>query len=158
MKQRISPWKRLFLSCLILLPLAAGAAVSLSPDRRRQQQQPTALSVASDSTGSARGGGATSSAWLDGLKSGLSSALAAACVKTLLQPVDAVKTLQQYRISTGGTALTVVQACREIWAVGGLSQFYAGLGVVCVVYHCCMIMRLFSTPSHASHLFNMPSS
>ena len=68
------------------------------------------------------------SAWLDGLKSGLASAMAAACVKTLLQPVDAVKTMQQYYQSTG-KALTVAGACREIWNLGGFGKFYAGLGV-----------------------------
>jgi hypothetical protein len=80
----------------------------------------------------------TTSAWVDGLKSGLSSALAAACVKTLLQPVDAVKTMQQYYQTTAGgggggstkASLSVVQACHKIWATGGLSKFYAGLGVV----------------------------
>ena len=71
------------------------------------------------------------SAWLDGLKSGLASAMAAACVKTLLQPIDAIKTMQQYYHSTG-QALSVVGACREIWNLGGFGKFYAGLGVTVI--------------------------
>jgi solute carrier family 25 S-adenosylmethionine transporter 26 len=72
-------------------------------------------------------------AWLDGLKSGLASALAAACVKTLLQPIDAVKTVQQYHHASK-ESLTILAACREIWQSGGggLSKFYAGLGVTVI--------------------------
>jgi solute carrier family 25 S-adenosylmethionine transporter 26 len=55
--------------------------------------------------------------------------MAAACVKTTLQPIDAVKTLQQYR-QANGSSLTVLGACREILArPGGFSNFYSGLGV-----------------------------
>ena len=83
----------------------------------------------------------SSAAWLDGLKNGLASALAAACVKTTLQPIDAIKTIQQYHhINNSGAAtaataaqssLTVLAACREIMSSGpgGFWNFYAGLGV-----------------------------
>lgn len=68
--------------------------------------------------------------WLDGLKSGLASAMAAACVKTLLQPIDAIKTTQQfYHSSATRKSLTVIEACQEIWKLGGAGKFYAGLGV-----------------------------
>jgi len=83
--------------------------------------------------------------WLAGFKSALASAMSAACVKTLLQPIDAVKTLQQATQSGGGAAaagsaarlggggggsLTVVRACQELMSrPGGFSNFYAGLGV-----------------------------
>lgn len=70
--------------------------------------------------------------WLDGLKSGLASAMAAACVKTLLQPIDAIKTTQQYYHSTSRGALSVAGACREIFRLGGLGKFYAGLGVTVI--------------------------
>ena len=71
-------------------------------------------------------------AWMDGLKNGMASAMAAACVKTTLQPIDAVKTLQQYQISKG-TPLSVVEACRAIMArPGGFSNFYSGLGVTLI--------------------------
>jgi hypothetical protein len=67
-----------------------------------------------------------SAAWVDGLKNGLASALSAACVKTILQPIDAIKTMQQF--SQG--RLSVIGACREIYQrQGGLTNFYAGLGV-----------------------------
>lgn len=81
--------------------------------------------------GSSANNNAEASAWIDGLKSGLASGMSAACVKTLLQPVDAVKTMQQYYQSTG-TALSVVEACREIWKLGGIGKFYAGLGVTVI--------------------------
>ena len=64
-----------------------------------------------------------------GIKSGLASALAAACVKTTLQPIDAVKTLQQHRQQLGNS-LTIVQACRELLQrPNGAWNFYSGLGI-----------------------------
>jgi solute carrier family 25 S-adenosylmethionine transporter 26 len=75
-------------------------------------------------------------AWSDGLKNGLASALAAACVKCSLQPIDAIKTLQQYHQASAATgtgtasSLTMAAACRSIMArPGGFTNFYAGLGV-----------------------------
>jgi solute carrier family 25 (mitochondrial S-adenosylmethionine transporter), member 26 len=73
-----------------------------------------------------------SSAWLDGLKNGLASAVAAACVKTTLQPIDAIKTMQQYHHNQAGTSssLSVLAACRELVSrPGGFGNFYAGLSV-----------------------------
>lgn len=67
----------------------------------------------------------SSSAWLDGVKSGMSSAMAAACVKTTLQPIDAIKTVQQYSTKS----LSIWEACSEIMSrKGGFLNFYAGLG------------------------------
>jgi solute carrier family 25 S-adenosylmethionine transporter 26 len=69
-------------------------------------------------------------AWVDGLKNGLASALAAGCVKTSLQPIDAIKTIQQYQQAKGTASLTIWEACREIVSrPGGFWNFYAGLGV-----------------------------
>ena len=71
-----------------------------------------------------------SAAWLDGLKNGLASAMAAACVKTSLQPIDAIKTIQQFHQSSSGSSLSFLAACRKIMAgPGGFWNFYAGLGV-----------------------------
>ena len=76
-------------------------------------------------------------AWWNGCKNGLASALSAACAKTVLQPLDAIKTLQQ--VSTGGSATTataqytLLGACRELASrPGGLGNFYAGLGVAAI--------------------------
>lgn len=75
---------------------------------------------------------AAAAAWIDGLKSGLASAMAAACVKTTLQPIDAIKTVQQFH-QASGQSLTVLEACRLIWArPGGFWNFYAGLGVTVI--------------------------
>lgn len=77
---------------------------------------------------------ASSSAWLDGLKSGLASALAAGTVKTVLQPIDAIKTAQQYSrtVAASGNSggLNIIEACRQIVSKpGGMGNFYAGWGV-----------------------------
>jgi solute carrier family 25 S-adenosylmethionine transporter 26 len=75
----------------------------------------------------------SSSAWLDGLKNGLASAMAAACVKASLQPIDTIKTLQQYHQASSGSSLTVAAAARKIMArPGGFGNFYAGLGVTVI--------------------------
>ncbi|KAL7581228.1 hypothetical protein ACA910_006007 [Epithemia clementina (nom. ined.)] len=76
-----------------------------------------------------------SSALLDGLRSGAASGMAAACSKTLLQPLDAIKTLQQYQ-KTGQAqqrALSTLEAAQTlIRRPGGIANFYAGLGVAVV--------------------------
>lgn len=71
------------------------------------------------------------SALLDGLRSGAASGAAAACVKTLLQPLDAMKTLQQFQ-QTGSSnrAITMLESARILMKrPGGVANFYAGLGV-----------------------------
>jgi len=60
--------------------------------------------------------------WKEGLKNGLASALAAACVKLTLQPIDAMKTVQQY----SNNKYTLWQAARLLHKNG---NFYAGVGV-----------------------------
>ena len=75
------------------------------------------------------------SAFLDGLRSGASSAMAAACVKTLLQPLDAVKTLQQFHKTANveQRALSTLEAARTLMSrPGGIANLYAGLGVTVV--------------------------
>mmetsp|Transcript_38953 Transcript_38953/g.80892 ORF Transcript_38953/g.80892 Transcript_38953/m.80892 type:complete len:444 (-) Transcript_38953:171-1502(-) len=76
------------------------------------------------------------SALLDGLRSGMASGMAAVCVKTLLQPLDAIKTLQQFQQAKAGAgerALSTLGAARVLLnRPGGVANFYAGLGVTVV--------------------------
>lgn len=65
---------------------------------------------------------------IDGLKNGLASGLAAAVVKTALQPFDTMKTVQQY----SKIRMTLIQAGRELLARGGIAELYQGLGVTLV--------------------------
>jgi len=74
-------------------------------------------------------GGGSSSAAMDGLKNSLASALAAACSKTLLAPLDTIKTVQQYHRSTltGGysKSLSFLQAINLIVSrPKGFREFY----------------------------------
>jgi Mitochondrial carrier protein len=99
-------------------------------------------------------------AWIDGCKSALASALSAACVKTLLQPIDAVKTYQQYTHAASGSSVSLLKAIRAISA-HGWGRFYAGLGVTVLgsmpgvaiyfgVYSYCK-NRLLATDAGADH-------
>jgi hypothetical protein len=63
--------------------------------------------------------------WRNGLKNGLASAGAAACVKILLQPIDAIKTVQQYE----SHSVSVLTAFRQLYE---RRQLYAGLGVTVI--------------------------
>lgn len=73
----------------------------------------------------------TNQAWLNGLKNAAASSCAAACCKTLLQPIDAIKTVQQYHPGQG--SLSVVEAARQLLSrSGGFANFYAGLGVTVI--------------------------
>jgi solute carrier family 25 (mitochondrial S-adenosylmethionine transporter), member 26 len=73
----------------------------------------------------------SSSAFIIGLKNALASASAAACCKALLQPVDAMKTVQQYQI--GERSLSLFDAAKLILSKpGGFRNLYAGLGVTVV--------------------------
>jgi solute carrier family 25 (mitochondrial S-adenosylmethionine transporter), member 26 len=63
--------------------------------------------------------------WRNGLKNGLASAGAAACVKILLQPIDAIKTVQQYERHS----VSILNAFRQLYA---RRQLYAGLGVTVI--------------------------
>lgn len=64
----------------------------------------------------------TNPPWLNSLKNGLASAGAAACCKTLLHPVDCIKTLQQY----SPDPLSVTAAFRQLYES---QQLFAGLAV-----------------------------
>uniref|UniRef100_A0A7S3L8P2 Mitochondrial carrier protein n=1 Tax=Amphora coffeiformis TaxID=265554 RepID=A0A7S3L8P2_9STRA len=151
--RRIDVWRLILCLCFLLFHAAVSAAVTAAARADRRRTAAAVLTATTTTTllavsagnepdsdthsplpwnGIARGGAEGSiSAWIDGVKSGLASALAAACVKTLLQPIDAIKTMQQYYQSTG-QALSVVGACREIWNLGGFGKFYAGLGVTVI--------------------------
>lgn len=63
-------------------------------------------------------------AYRNGFKNAVASALSAGCVKTLLQPIDSIKTVQQYE------NLGILDACKHLWSrPGNIRNFYAGLGV-----------------------------
>ena len=74
----------------------------------------------------------STSALLDGLRSAAASGMAAACSKALLQPLDAIKTLQQFQktVKVEQRALSTLEAAQVlIKRPGGIANFYAGLGV-----------------------------
>jgi len=118
---------------------AAAPAVKISNPQRKnkariaskQQQSPAAStstrsSIATVTTHTQHNNKAAG--W-NGLKSGAASASAAACVKTLLQPVDAVKTVQQF----ASTNVSLRQAAQILWErPGGFLNFYAGWGVTVI--------------------------
>jgi len=104
------------------------------PERHHGTAIPSggAVSVKAATTATAAATAVKSSTapWVDGLKNGLASAMAAACVKATLMPVDAIKTLQQYQQTVSGKSLTISAACNQIMTrPGGFANFYAGLGV-----------------------------
>jgi len=63
--------------------------------------------------------------WLNGLKNGCASGMATVCAKTLLQPFDTVKTLQQANKATG----SMISVCSELLSSHGVLALYRGLGV-----------------------------
>mmetsp|Transcript_7470 Transcript_7470/g.11166 ORF Transcript_7470/g.11166 Transcript_7470/m.11166 type:complete len:326 (+) Transcript_7470:77-1054(+) len=65
---------------------------------------------------------------LEGLKNGLSSGLASGFVKTLLQPFDTIKTVQQF----SGQKLGLLDAGRVVVKRSGLGGLYSGLGITLV--------------------------
>jgi len=87
---------------------------------------------------SRRSNGGKSPPWIEGLKNSLASALAAACSKIMLAPLDTLKTVQQqYHVSTGApqkaAALTLKQAMDLVVSrPGGFFELYAGVGVAVV--------------------------
>lgn len=87
----------------------------------RSRESPTVLPVRSAP-------GKESSAVTAGLKNTLASGLAAACSKSLLAPLDTIKTVQQH--VEGGKSLGFFEAGRRITGrPGGVSNLYAGLSV-----------------------------
>lgn len=63
--------------------------------------------------------------WPQGLRNGCASALAAACAKTILQPFDCIKTLQQANVRH----LSMIEAMGEIMQRSGPMGLYSGLHV-----------------------------
>ncbi|GKY94314.1 hypothetical protein MPSEU_000397200 [Mayamaea pseudoterrestris] len=122
------------LSLLIVLHIIfikQVTAVAVYDAKRIRQPQATTPHHGSSTAPSDAASSQT--AWWNGCKNGLASALSAACAKTVLQPLDAIKTMQQVAVvsnSHGASRLTIVGACRELARrPGGLSNFYSGLGV-----------------------------
>jgi hypothetical protein len=73
----------------------------------------------------------TSTAWMNGIKNALASSCAAACCKAILQPIDAMKTVQQYQV--GQKSLSLYKAAQHIISKpGGYRNLYAGLGVTMI--------------------------
>jgi Mitochondrial carrier protein len=65
------------------------------------------------------------------MKNALASACAAACCKALLQPIDAMKTVQQYH--AGQPSLSLYDAAQLLLSKrGGFRNLYAGLGVTMI--------------------------
>ncbi|KAG5190991.1 mitochondrial carrier domain-containing protein [Tribonema minus] len=62
---------------------------------------------------------------LEGLKNGCASGLASGCVKTLLQPFDTIKTVQQF----SSESLNFFTAGRLLLKRNGVGALYSGLGV-----------------------------
>lgn len=77
-----------------------------------------------------RGGSKRPTAAMEGLKNSISSGLASVCAKTLLQPFDTIKTVQQH--AKGETAIGLLEAAKMIAERengSGVSELYAGLAV-----------------------------
>lgn len=75
----------------------------------------------------------SSNAVANGIKNFVASGLAAACSKTLLQPLDTIKTMQQHArtsIIDGNKALSLGEAAKLVMKrPNGFLELYAGLGV-----------------------------
>jgi Mitochondrial carrier protein len=87
---------------------------------------------------------ATKTDAVDGIKQGIASGLASCCVKTLLQPLDTIKTVQQF----SAESLNFFEAGRLLLARSGVTALYSGLGVTLLgaapsmaiyfgIYGCC---------------------
>ena len=63
--------------------------------------------------------------WRDGIKNGAASGMATVCAKTLLQPFDTLKTLQQ---RSGGSG-DLIATCTGLVRTSGVGALYRGLGV-----------------------------
>jgi Mitochondrial carrier protein len=73
----------------------------------------------------------TNTALMNGMKNAIASALAAACCKAILQPIDAMKTVQQYNVGT--RSLSLYNAAQVLMQKpGGFKNLYAGLGVTMI--------------------------
>jgi Mitochondrial carrier protein len=68
---------------------------------------------------------ATKTDAVDGIKQGIASGLASCCVKTLLQPLDTIKTVQQFSTHS----MNFFEAGRLLLARSGVTALYSGLGV-----------------------------
>ena len=70
------------------------------------------------------------SAVMEGMKNSLASALASCCAKTLLQPFDTIKTIQQYERTITTSSIGFFEASRIVMKRdGGFWELYAGLVV-----------------------------
>jgi Mitochondrial carrier protein len=65
---------------------------------------------------------------IEGIKNGCASGLAAGCVKTLLQPFDTIKTVQQF----SAESMNFFEAGRLLLARSGVPALYSGLGVTII--------------------------
>ena len=70
-------------------------------------------------------------ALIHGMKNAIASACAAACCKAILQPIDAMKTVQQYYV--GQQSLSLYNAAQMLLQKpGGYKNLYAGLGITMI--------------------------
>jgi Mitochondrial carrier protein len=65
---------------------------------------------------------------IEGVKNGCASGLAAGCVKTLLQPFDTIKTVQQF----SAESMNFFEAGRLLLARSGVPALYSGLSVTII--------------------------
>lgn len=110
----------------------ASREAGLQRVRRRRDLPATrgGAGVSDGAVGAGAGSGSGSGAWLsmmrEGLRNGCASGLATACAKTVLQPFDSIKTVQQATTER----LTVFAAASGLIArSGSLAPLYAGLWV-----------------------------
>ena len=70
------------------------------------------------------------SAAVEGIRNSAASALASCCAKTLLQPFDTIKTIQQHARTTTSASIGFFEATRMVMERdGGFWELYAGLVV-----------------------------
>jgi Mitochondrial carrier protein len=132
-----------------------GRTISTTSRSTKSVAQPSSLSA---------------SYWRHGLRQAVASACAAACCKTLLQPIDALKTVQQYHatrltllqafnvvVSRGSSSHTGTAAASATHWLYGVRHLYAGLGVT-VIGAMPSVGIYFGVYSYCKQRFLGPSS
>eukprot|EP00980_Cylindrotheca_fusiformis_P009585 scaffold2122_cov122-Cylindrotheca_fusiformis.AAC.3 len=120
--------------CFLLLVRSTAIRPSVDsvgvPNSNALLHNDTHRTTISRSVQAIRGGEKRPSAVMEGLKNSMASALASCCAKTLLQPFDTIKTVQQH--SKSDTAIGFFEAIHMIMdREGGLGfmGLYAGLAI-----------------------------
>uniref|UniRef100_A0A7S3V944 Mitochondrial carrier protein n=1 Tax=Chaetoceros debilis TaxID=122233 RepID=A0A7S3V944_9STRA len=123
----------IFTNVIVVESKASTAPFSRRSSKSLSSQQliVDASSSSSSSSSSLSSTSRKQSATINGIRNFASSAMAAACSKTLLAPFDTIKTIQQQSLNAAsGKALTLKQAANVATSrPGGVLELYAGLGV-----------------------------